>query len=92
MGYKDRPPIGCGLVIHWCRWTGNILLAAAVDTSWPTPTRIGRLSQSRLAEECAVQVEQFTLDPCSLVFRGYAAGWSWVSSTSGNRSRVCWWG
>jgi hypothetical protein len=25
-----------------------------------------------------------------LVFRGYAAGLSWVSSTSGNRSRVCW--
>jgi len=28
----------------------------------------------------------------SLVFRGYAAGWSWVSRASGNRSRVCWWG
>jgi putative DNA methylase len=27
-----------------------------------------------------------------LVFRGYAAGWSWVSRASGNRSRVCWWG
>jgi hypothetical protein len=25
-----------------------------------------------------------------LVFRGYAAGSSWVSRASGNRSRVCW--
>jgi hypothetical protein len=31
-----------------------------------------------------------TLIHHALVFRGYAAGLSWVSSRSGNRSRVCW--
>ncbi len=63
-------------------------ISAAMANSSPNSGQLSNLAVALIA--------RFRRDSTSrdldLVFRGYAAGWSWVSRASGNRSRVCWWG